>query len=67
MSQIVYWVIGILICGAIIGLLCVVVDKAPFVPAEYKQTAKAVIMIGGILLLIFALLSLLSGRALFIP
>lgn len=65
-TTLVHWVLGLLICGAIIGLLCLAVDKFPWVPGEYKQGVKAVIFIGAIFMLVFALLGLLNGGPVFV-
>jgi multisubunit Na+/H+ antiporter MnhB subunit len=64
LTQLVYWVFGLLICAAVVGLLIIAVRKAPFVPAEWKPTIEGVVWVVSIFILILALLSLLGGRPL---
>jgi hypothetical protein len=48
----------ILILGLIIGLCVYLIDLMPFIPAEFKAAAKAIIIVVGIIILLVKLLPL---------
>ena len=59
-SGAVWFVIYVLIGGAIFGLLNLLIDRAPFMPAEWKPIAKYILIVIAVLVLIFWLLSMLG-------
>ena len=42
------------------------VDKMPFVPADWKQPTKGIIVVVAVFIVILALLGIMSGRTIFV-
>lgn len=58
MESLLWLVIWLLIIGVIIGLLFWVVSEAPFVPPQFKQIIRFVIVVVAVILLIGFLLQI---------
>lgn len=63
-EQIVYAVVFMLGAAAIFFFLNILVEKAFFIPADWKPAIKYVILAGAILIAIGVILSLMLGRSL---
>jgi hypothetical protein len=57
-TQLVYFVLYLVIVGAILGLLIYLVDQ--FVPQPFHRIARMVIIVLGVIILILMLLSLIG-------
>lgn len=64
-TTVVWIVLYIVIGGMVFGLLNLLIDRAPFMPPEWKPVAKFFLLALAILVLIGILLSLMNGTPLF--
>jgi hypothetical protein len=64
LSQVVTVVLYLLIAGAVLGLLKLLIDRAPFLPEGWKPIANYILLVLAVLVLIGILLSLVNGTPL---
>ena len=60
-------IITLLIAGAVFGLLNLLIQRAPFIPGEYKSVLSYILLVLAVLVLIGILISLTGGGPIFRP
>ncbi len=58
-------IVTLVVAGIVFGLLDLLVQRAPFIPAEWKEGIRWVLLLVGVLVLIGILLSLTGGGPIF--
>lgn len=58
-------ILVLLVAGAVFGLLDLLIRRAPFIPAEWKEVIRYVLLVLAVLVLIGILISFTGGGPIF--
>jgi hypothetical protein len=56
-ATLLHLVIWLIVVGVIIGLLLYILDSLPIIPEPYRQVVRTIVIVIGVLILIYVLLS----------